>query len=96
MLYPPLYLPAQAPDFYDELAKCYWPHTLQGDRDYGYALEVIDWLAPQADTKDQRCFLRTLRDLVEDYELARGEPRRCGVPGPRLKEVRSPARQGAL
>jgi hypothetical protein len=96
MLYPPLYLPAQAPEFYDELAKGYWPHPLQDDRDYGYALEVIDWLAAQAATKDQHRFLLLLRERVEDYESAPGEPRWCGVSDPRLRKVLSHARRDAL
>jgi hypothetical protein len=87
MSFPQPYLPAKAPEFYDELAKVYLPHKIQDRLGYERALEVIDWLATQARSKDQLMFLRIVRELVEDYELELGEPRWCGIPGPYVKEA---------
>ena len=67
------YLPEKAPESFEELTKLYLPHKLQDRLGYERALGVIDWLALQAHTKDQRTFLSVLRELVADYELQPGE-----------------------
>ena len=70
---PQSYLPEKAPESFEELTKLYLPRKLQDRLGYERALAVIDWLTPQAHTKDQRTFLSVLRELVADYELHLGE-----------------------
>ena len=70
---PQSYLPEKAPESFEELTKLYLPRKLQDRLGYERALGVIDWLALQAHTKDQRTFLSVLPELVADYELQPGE-----------------------
>jgi hypothetical protein len=70
---PQSYLPEKAPEAFEDLTKLYLPRKLQDRLGYERALVVIDWLALQAHTKDQRTFLSVLRELVADYELRPGE-----------------------
>jgi hypothetical protein len=77
---PQSYLPEKAPEAFEDLTKLYLPRKLQDRLGYERALVVIDWLALQAHTKDQRTFLSVLRELVADYELQPGEQGHLAAP----------------
>jgi len=77
---PQSFLPEKAPESFEELTTLYLPRKLQDRLGYERALVVSDWLALQANSKDQLTFLSVLRELVADYELQRGERQRLADP----------------
>jgi antitoxin component HigA of HigAB toxin-antitoxin module len=65
-----LSLPADAPEDFEALCKILMPRTLHDKVDFENAMQVMNWIAVRAHTKDQYDYAGTLGDLVTAYEVA--------------------------
>ena len=65
-------LPANAPESYEDLCRILMPRTIHDKVDLEKAMQVMNWIAVRAATKDQCDYAGTLADLVTAYEVAHG------------------------
>ena len=65
-------LPDAAPEGFEDLCRIHMPRTIHDKGAFENTVEVVDWIAVRAHTKDQYDYAATLADLVTAYEVSHG------------------------
>lgn len=65
-----LSLPETAPESFEGLCRILMPRTIHDKVDFENTVQVLDWIAVRAHTKDQYDYAETLGILVTEFETA--------------------------